>query len=138
MATSAIIPVPSLSPQGWIVSPAEKADKLFAHIYAAQYSQSHLYPGQITSLQYLVKQYGNEPVEMTLQLQKWLDRYLRRYYPSGVDVRISNDDGPNNPEGKITYTLDIVITEGTSQYSVGVLLNTRDSTLMDMLRINNS
>ena len=137
MATTTIIPVPSLSPQGWITSPAEKADVLFAHLYASMYSQTTLYLGHVTSLQWLVQRYGHDISEITIQMQKWLDVYFRRYYPNGVDVRVSNDDTADNVTGNITLTIDIVVTEGTSQYSIGALIRTRDSILLEMLRINN-
>lgn len=131
-----VIPVPSLSASGWVTAPAEKADLLMSHLYTSMYSQTQLYPDQVTSLQWIVQQYGHDISELTIQMQKWLNTYFNRYY-TVADIRISNNDTASNVAGIITLTIDIVVNEGTDQYSIGALIKTRDSKLLEILRINN-
>lgn len=136
MADNPIIPVPSLSPQGWVTSPADKIDLLMSYFYTAMYSQTTLWQGNVTSLQWIIEEYGNDPSEVTLQLRDRVERYLNRYYPK-VDVRCSNDDGSDNLTGNITLMLDIVITEEGKDYSVGAKIRTRNSKLQEIIKINN-
>lgn len=134
---SNIIPVPSLSAAGWIVSSAEKADALLSHFYESEKSQSYLYGQNITNCQWLLEQYGNNIIEITSQIRSALQVYLGRYYDA-VNVEVTNDDNADNPSGKITLHIYIDVTEDGKTYSMGQLLNITNSKIQKIIRLNNT
>jgi len=132
------IPLPTLSGSGWITEIAEKTDRLFAYFFVSEYSQTHLYKGNVTSLPFIVQQYGHDEFAIGPNLEKSLHLYLSRYYD---DVRIEVTVTSNGELGEGSTELDIrvdaVLTEDGKQYSLGRLISTVDSKIMKIIKINN-
>jgi hypothetical protein len=127
------IPVPSLSSAGWVTAPADKADLIMAHFFEAEKSQTFLYGDNVTSLQWLVEQFGNNPTSMTQELRDALNVYLNRYY-TGVIVNINVvDDGTPRYELRVF----IQVTEDGKQYSFGKLLQVTNSKISKIISLNN-
>ena len=72
--------VPDLSVKGWITSPLEKADKLLAHFYAAEFSQSNLFPEDVHSFTYILQKNLNNQKGLEVDLVDSLTRYFNKYF----------------------------------------------------------
>ena len=132
-----ILAVPSLSPAGWISDPAAKADALLSYFFTSMYSQTLIYANEVSSLQYLLQQYGSDVNQLTVQIEKTLNKYLGRYYDL-ASVTVTNDV---NDLTNITSTANISIfcsiTENGQTYSIGNLLKVSNSKVNSISSINN-
>lgn len=125
---NSIIPVPSLSTSGWVTSLHQKADLLLAHLFAADKSQTFIYKGQVTSMQWLVQQYSNDPNKMANEMQDALGIYFLRYYPDPnpiVEVSVMNIDPTTT--NAVNLNIWIQVIENGQTYSIAQLLNIVDS-----------
>jgi len=128
-----IIPVPTLSSAGWVTAFADKADKIMAHFFEAEKSQTFIYGSNVSSLQWLVQEYGNRPVAMTQELREALERYLKRYYTGViVDVAIRDDGTP-----RYELRVSIQVTEEGRNYSFGKELQMNNGALAKIIDLNN-
>lgn len=73
------IPVPTLSEDGWVFDPLNKANYLMSYFFEADYSQSQFYYGRVSSLGYLLQQYGTNPSEFASELETTLKDLLEKY-----------------------------------------------------------
>lgn len=112
-------PVPSLSSRGWVSDVIGKMDMLLANFLTSDYSQTELYLGNISSMQYLVKVYGNDPRTFSQELQRKLEDYIGRYFDA-VQVKVETwyidtemNDGP--------YGVKIVITGVVSGQRINLM-----------------
>jgi len=115
------IPVPSLSPQGWITDPSSKADSLLSYFYETMHSQSYLYNGEVSSMQYLLQKHNGNINSFTEDLQNTLETYLSRYYDLAI-VTTSNDDRYDDNNSSVEVTIHCLVTEGGVTHSIGNLL----------------
>ena len=132
-----IIPVPVLSPSGWVTDLSNKADALMAHFFESNKSQTQIYGKNITSLQWLVEQYGHDVTQLSLQLRSALENYLSRYYISSV-VNINNDNTATNLSGSVTISIHAIVNENGTQYSIGYLLGISNLKITKIMKINNN
>lgn len=90
--------VPALSADGWVQSSKERADYLLSHFYLSDYSQTHLYSGNVASMSYIFATYGNDTYMLTTQLQKTLQDYFIRYNFTNVivDITITEESPDSN------------------------------------------
>ena len=77
--------VPELGAGGWVTDPLKTLDLVISHAFETDYSQSSIYPGNVTSIAYILSQYQNSPSRMVEEIQKALIRLLNRYFEA-VDV----------------------------------------------------
>jgi hypothetical protein len=134
----AVIPVPSLSSAGWVVSPAEKADLLISHFYASDKSQTFLYGSNVANLQWVIEQSAHDIVNLVALLERELVRYLSAYY-SNVTVEVASDETLGTViDNRVTLRVYASVTEndGTT-YSFGKLLNVVDSKIASIVNLNN-
>ena len=134
--TSLITPVPVLSSAGWITDTSGKIDALLAHFFESMKSQTLVYGPNVSSLQFLLQQYGNNPNELTQNLERTLETYLGRYYDLAM-VSVTNDATINNTNSVYGLKLYCSITENGQTYSVGNLLKVSNSKLTAVTKIIN-
>lgn len=72
--------LPSLSPDGWVQSTAEQADYLISHFFEAEYSQTHIYEGYVSSFPWLIRQYQSDMTGLTSATMDTLSRYFGAYF----------------------------------------------------------
>jgi len=77
--------LPMLSGEGWLQDPTIIMTRLFSHMFLTDYSQSNTYRGNVTSLQYILSQHGQDSTELTSAVEKAVKIYYSRYF-SNVDV----------------------------------------------------
>ena len=105
-------PVPSLGSRGWVDDPDTVIDQLFANMLASDFSQSQLYHGEITSLQYIVKKSGHDPRRFCDDLQNALEQYIGRYFEftqanvTSYFLDKETNDGPYGVRIEVTAVID--------------------------------
>ena len=133
------IPLPMFASTGWTTSLNEKADGILSQFFEADAFQSELYAGNVSSLQYLVQQYNNDPVQMVTNTRLTLEKYLLRYYPEGVIVNVtSTATDPNWVGSEYEVKITALVTENGVQQSFGYLVSAENSIISNIARINDS
>lgn len=129
--------VPSLTAAGWLSEIAERADALLAYYITSEHSQSYLYKGQITSLPYHIRRYGNEPVKLEQRVSSDLHKYLSRYFDK-VEVEARTDIPDVDDPNRINLQLDCVIYSGEYRYSLGREIKVANNKVINVFKINNA
>lgn len=94
---------PSLSENSWISSSTILADYLFSNFFLAEYSQSAIYPGYVSSLPYILQLNPNDKIKIKNDTIKTLNTYFSRYF-TNVTVEVELVDtvlDPSKQELKI-------------------------------------
>lgn len=118
----------SLSAKGWISDVPNILDYLMAHFYESEYTQSTLYAGQISNLQYLVQKYGGDPNQFVAALTNTLQVYIGRYFPDGVSLEITHNADDADFDGGVKYnvTVRVQVTRDGQTYSIAEVLKGLD------------
>lgn len=136
MADTPVIPVPQLGSKGWVTDYANKLDLLLAHFFVADYNQTYLYPGQVSSLPRVMEKKGNLAAGAVDELQKVLKSYLSRYYDS-VTVEVSIKDAATNQTINAELQLSISISDKGTQRVFGRSLQSIDGKMQSITDLNN-
>lgn len=131
------IPVPSLTVAGWVKSPAEKADLLFSHYYESDKFQTYIYGNNVANLQHVIEQNSHDVVALVQAIRSSLEVYLGRYYEAVlVDVSV-DEESEEYKQGNVKLKVYCRITENGKDYSFARLIETIDSKLKQVVKINN-
>lgn len=130
-------PVPTLSIKGWVTSPAERADFLMSHFYESDKLQSLIYGDNVSSLQWLIEQYGHSIPTLSERLRMTLMDYLGAYYDA-VNIDVVSDDSADNLTGRVTLTIKCRVTQDAQEYSFGKLLTLTNSKFDKIIDFNNN
>lgn len=128
--------VPTVSTSGWVDNIPEKADRLLSYYFVSDFSQSNLHRGQILSLPAQLQQNGHDPLALRQAMKSELENYFGQHFDSvvvDVDTETPNPQDPN----RIQVTVGVIITHQGRQYSLGRLVRTINSTIVDIIDINN-
>lgn len=104
--------VPDLSVKGWITNPLEKADKMMAHFYAAEFSQSNLFPKDVHSFVYLLQKNLNKPTDLQYGLEEVLTKYFNKYFQNTVVMVTVEDDAGSATKQTVTISLTFETSDG--------------------------
>jgi hypothetical protein len=129
------IPVPSLSTGGWVVSPQQKADLLMAHIYESMNNQTYTYPGNITSIQYVIEKHAGDIPGTCEGVQVAMEAYLQRYYDD-VSVQVGSDTSDGT--GLVTLMVYAQVTEDGVTYPYSGLIQASNSKFIKAVNLNNT
>ncbi len=114
--------LPMLSGEGWLKDPASMMNKLFIHCYMTDYSQSNIYNGYVTSLQYILAKHGDRVAELSNDIKQSLTDYYGRYFSQvTVDFSLSKQDDPDK-SGKMIFDLHISGKYGDTYYDLNKTL----------------
>lgn len=134
--TFPVIPVPTMSTQGWVTDPTIKFDKLLADFFLADHNQSYFYKGSIKTLQGLIEKNGTHISPLIGELNQALVNYLERYYTAvEVDVR-SQNDMDTDPKGQMTLIVTIGVNDNGTQKQFARLLDTDNGAMKKIRDIN--
>ena len=133
-----IIPVPTMSTQGFVTDLAGKLDYLLAHFFLSDYNQTQLYPGGVLSFHELVQRCGGDAEQLMELIQRGVSSYLGNYYDSvQVDVTpaIPLDQDPS-------VRVEIIMSIALRDANGGVGAYTRkliaqDSKLSQIVKLSN-
>lgn len=131
-----IIPVPTLSTQGFVSDAKNKMGFLLSHYFASMNLQTTLYTGRVTSFPKIVQQCSGDSGRLVDTIKTTMETYMSRYYsqvkievkaPLDFDELVSNKfdlelnievvepSGPQNflklvrvGEGKVQALFDII------------------------------
>lgn len=129
--------IPTLSSLGWVDTIEEKGDAALSYFITSEYSQSVLYHGRISSLQYLVKEYGNDPVTLQSQVSDVLQGLMRRYFGDAADTQVTVLEADPNKPGQLTIRFRCMIREDGREHSLGRRVEFLDGRLMKIIKENN-
>lgn len=134
---SNIIPVPSLSLDGWVTDTASKADYLISHFFLADKSQSQLYKSEVSNLQYIIQNNGGDMIKTSVQLRTALAAYFARYFgPTTVDTSFTQD--PAN-SSRVTISLYVSFTDPNGrEFVLAKLVDLLDSKIQKITDLNNN
>lgn len=128
---------PSLDPDGWVFSPMETADKLMADFFDANYSQTDIYLGNVSSFAYIVQITKGNVNECIKKLQETLTSYFLRYF-SNVTVEVDSLD-KENLSSKAEISIYMTFTDVDSQvYNLGKLIQMKNSRINKIVKLNNN
>lgn len=92
--------IPSLGVTGWIVDVPTQADYIMSCWLTTNTSMSVMHREQNTSLQYILKETANQPVEMETRLQDVLSAKLKTVFGDSADAEVEvvalDDKAPDN------------------------------------------
>jgi len=128
---------PTLSPSGWVTDVSGKADSLLAYFFESMKSQTLLYGNNVSSIQYLLQQYGYNLDVLCENIQKTLEQYLNRYYSVATATVSNNASDPTNFGTTAEITIYVSLTDGGITYSIGDLLKISNGKVTAIERINN-
>lgn len=131
-------PVPTLSSAGWVVTPAQKADYLMAHFYEAINNQTYVFPGQVSSIQYVIEKNAGDIPGTCQAIQQTLEQYLARYYPD-VTVQVTSDDQTSgNLSSLVNLTVYVTALDTDQRYAFTALIQTANSKFVKAVTLNNN
>lgn len=125
----------TLSIDGWINELAAVCDRLLAYFLVSDYSQTELYPDEISSLPYIIKTYGDDEIRLKSVLTSTLNKYLSRHFDR-ADVSVSTNN-VSTTDYRLEIKLIITVYQNDVQYSVGQLIQTVNSVVTNIVNINN-
>jgi len=126
-----------MSTIGWIGTVAAKADYELSCFITCNRSQSVLFSGSITSLQYLIKQYARRPTELQSALHTALDGIMSSAFKGDkvdLDVQVRVPDSTKPAELSIQFSCTITVDGMT--YTVGKLVQVIDSRILAIRTLN--
>lgn len=135
MATESSISLPVLGPEGFITKPSDMLRQAFQVIFVSDYSQSNIFFGNVTSVQYVLSLFPNDMEKTISLLETGIQKYLLRFF-SNVEVNIT--DVTIGDGAKRTLSVDIVVTDATgTKHSLGATIrdsnNPQSSLVIDAL-----
>jgi hypothetical protein len=132
-----IIPVPTLSTQGFVRDSSGKFDFLLSHYFLSDYNQTYLYYGRVSSLPRIIERSGSDIGALLTDLKQNLFDYLAKYYDSvSVDVNTTTDI-VRDPRTDLELRVIISVAEDGKQTVFGRLLRSENSKLTDIVKLNN-
>lgn len=98
---------PSLDTNGWIDTPIETIDAMLSHFFLSDYSQTHCFPGGVSSFAWIIQ--NNQPdLDRTISvLQATLHRYFSKQFQT-VEVEVGevpNETSINKKQLSLYLTL---------------------------------
>lgn len=128
--------VPTLSTEGWVKDVTGMADRLMSYFLVSDYSQTAFYPGQVSSLPYLIQQHGSDAFSLKQRTRDTLHEFLRRYFDN-VDLEVVTDiPAPDDPN-RINLTIRATVTLDSKSYSLGRLINVNNNLIQRIIDLNN-
>lgn len=123
-------PVYSLT--GTITEPYKAVDYLLGCFFKSEESQSTQSLGAISSLPYLVKQYGNKPNDLSNHLKDTLRLLLLKFFDIvTVDSSFTIPDDSNDNRFIINTSISIV--DNNKSYNVARLIDVKNSIIVNII-----
>ena len=128
---------PVLGPLGWTNSTLLTLDHLMSDFFIAEFSQTSLFYGQITSFPYLLQKYRDDPTGLTRATQESLLNYFRHYFNNVVvECSLLN---PETVENNLSMSIYAEVTDATNRsYTVARMDEIIDGKFNRLVNINNT
>lgn len=122
--------LPTLTTAGWLEDVSSVATTLMDYFLTSEHSQSNFYPKHISSLPYLVQQFGSNPTQLADAVQSKL-RILYSRYMDEVTVRVSNT-AADSETGQYNLNIDIIMSKDGKRSSLGRSVAISESKVMNV------
>ena len=127
---------PHLGPHGWTDSVTVTADLLLAQFMVAEYSQTYVYRGKVSSWPYIQQLHNGESIAYAQAMQEQLVLYFSRYF-NNVSAEVTAETNVNTPSiDAISIYLEFTDESGTV-YQIARLANLVDGKFAKLIAINN-
>ena len=129
--------IPSLGTQGFVTDAVNKFDLALSHFYLADYNQTYLYPGNVSSLAKLMQEFDNDIPGLINGMQRTLSIYFLKYYSDcNVNITIVN---PANAEigSKVELKLVISVIDNNKESIYGRILEAENGKFKNIIKLNN-
>lgn len=127
----AAIPYPCID-TGYIYDPRKKFDRMMSDFYEAEYSQSYLFRGSISSLPWLLQEYQSDQDLVASKMRSMLMTYLEKYFDS-VEVETGVLD--NSTTVSYNLRLYIQVTQGAEVINLHEQLKINGTKLEESIKI---
>ena len=125
--------VPSVSTQGWLTIPGEKADRLLSYFFSSEYSQTKSYYGRISSLPFLIASYQNRLDDLKVAISKDLNALMASFFDKVlIEVDVVPDD---SSETRYTIKLSAKIIDDEVSYELARVIRIKDSVINKIIKI---
>lgn len=105
---------PTLDTDSWVNTPIKVADYLFSHFFLADYSQTAIFIGQVTSFAWILQHYQSDMSQIMTQTQLALSTYFSKQF-NEVEVQIDEIPNPDSiNDHKLSLYLTFKDTEGVA------------------------
>lgn len=128
--------IPSLSLAGFINDLPSMVDRMLSYYLTSEYSQSNLFNGRVLSLQKQMQAYQHDDNLLRSSVREELTEYFAGIcdIPSvEVTTEFPNPEDPS----RINLTVSVVVTKDGKSYSVGKMIETKDSITLRLINLNN-
>jgi hypothetical protein len=138
MATNTERPIlyPSLSEDSWVSSPLKKADYLFSTFFVADYSQTYLYKGRVSSFPYILQSTLGNVSETCAVTRETLLTYFTRFFNNVV---VEVEEVPNlEAPSKAQISIYVRFTDiDKKEHVLGKMLQYQDTIISKIITMNN-
>lgn len=134
---SKIIPVPTLSTQGWVRELSAKIDYLLAHYFSTDEKQSNVYAKSMSNIQSIIQNHAGDPVSTADAISRSVQTYLGRYYENVVTEATYSLDDEEESETTIKITLALQFTEQGVVHTANRLLSFYNGKFKEITEANN-
>ena len=122
--------LPTLTTAGWIEDLVSVSTSLMDYFLVSEDSQSQFYPGEVSSLPFLVQQYGSDPDELANRARDVLQRYFSRYFEmTSVEV---TTDSKSGTVGRYNVNIDVTVVKDGVTHRLGRLIELGDSKIINV------
>lgn len=122
--------LPTLTTAGWVSDVVIMSTTLMDYFLMSDHSQTQFYPGEVSSMPYLVQQVGSEPRELERRAKVALEKLYGRYFDR-VAVEVTSDN-LNDRSGRYNLTLDVAVVIDGEQHRLGRMLLVGDSKIINV------
>lgn len=138
MVTQVEVFMPALSEDGWVKDPLIKADYIFSHFFASNFSQSQLYTGEVSSMAWVIHQTQGDVIKTITLLTETLVSYFGRYFPNPtVDVKEAIPAGTTADNIKATLSVYVGINIAGKEVSLSKVMELTNSNTFKIINVNN-
>lgn len=130
------ITIGTLSSDGWVSAPMKKFDYAIAHFFASEYSQTHIFKGNISSLPYIVQESQGNMQDFCSSLEKTLTSYLNSMFQNVV-VEATEVPTDTQFKGEVRMYVQVTDYDGT-ELNLGKILRTENGLIREIVDIVNS
>lgn len=132
-----VVPVPTLTLDGWVTSGINKADYLIAHFFESEKSQTSLYGNSVASLQWVIQNNQGDIILTCQAIRETLSEYFSKYF-SNVNITVTHkQDPPESSQYLVSIYLSFVDDKGQNHTldRVFTLLNSKFKLVTDLNNI---
>lgn len=122
--------LPTLTTAGWIEDLVSVSTNLMDYFLVSEDSQTQFYPGEVSSLPFLVQQHGSDPASLVDRARDVLQRYFSRYFDM-TSVEVTTDD-KSGSRGRYNLTIDVTIVKNGTTHRLGRLIEVGDSKIINV------